>query len=103
MLIIYTTGSHTLGVWSFIGIDDDYEFHINGNSAQTNNDVMGLTAVMEAVKFFKHCNNMAIYSDSLYVVYCATGEWKRKQNIELWNEFDNLIKGKTVAWTWIKS
>jgi len=108
MLIIHTDSSYSSnsdkGGWSFIGIDDDnYEFHINGFDAKTTNNVMGITAVMEAIKFFENYNNMAIYSDSLYVVYCATGEWKRNENIELWNDFDTLVKGKTIAWAWIKA
>jgi len=106
MLTIYTDGSCSpnpgKGGWGFIGIEQDFEFHINGGDVKTTNNIMEMTAVMEAISFFKHYNKMTIYSDSTYVIKCATGEWKRKKNIELWEKFDKIQKNKNITWIWVR-
>ncbi len=57
------------------------------------NNKMELAAVIYALKTVLK-NNMkevTIYTDSQYVIGCATKGWKRKKNVRLWYRYD-LIK-----------
>ena len=53
------------------------------------NNIAELVAVIVGFKMIKNpINSLTIYTDSEYVIGCATKGWKRKKNIHLWNEFD---------------
>ena len=65
---------------------------------------MELTAVIESIKFIKDSSKeYKIYSDSQLTINCATGKWKRKKNLDLWEKFDIEIKGKNVVFEWVKA
>ena len=106
-LIIYTDGSCSPnpgpGGWGFIAIFRDCEIHVNEGLKQTTNNVMEMTAVMQALKTFPKQKYFHVYSDSLYVINCAQGIWQRKKNVELWQEYDRLAKGKDIKYEWVKS
>lgn len=57
----------------------------------TTNNKMELIAVITALNSFaKEVNEITIYTDSMYVFGCATLNWKRSKNIELWRKFDEI-------------
>ena len=37
-------------------------------------------------------SNITIYTDSQYVIGCATKGWKRKKNVRLWDKYDKIKK-----------
>jgi ribonuclease HI len=105
-IMIYTDGSCSpnpgKGGWGYIAVYPLYDVYSSGRENYTTNNVMEMTAVIEALKYFKEVDNFHIYSDSLYVINCAKGVWKRKKNIEMWREYDKYCKGKQVIFTWVK-
>jgi ribonuclease HI len=105
-VVIYTDGSSLpnpgRGGWGYIAVFNDYDIYCNGYEKHTTNNIMEMTAVIEAVKDFKDFNNIHIYSDSKYVINCAQGLWKRKKNTELWKQYDYYTKGKNIRFTWVK-
>ena len=106
MPIIYTDGSCIVntgkGGWAFIAVFSDYTFEASGGNEKTTNNIMEITAVIEALKEFEDSKEFTIYSDSQYVINCAKGIWKRKKNIELWKEYHILSKGKKIEWIWVR-
>lgn len=69
-------------------------FSINGKKVyefskripNTTNNKCELLAVIYALSSISRpINSLTIYSDSQYVIGCATKGWKRKKNIELWD------------------
>lgn len=109
-LVIYTDGSCMPnpgpGGWAFIVLADyeneiPTEWHVSGGDAQTTNNRMELMAVIEALNFIQR-KKCIIYSDSKYVINCAKGKWKRKNNIDLWEEYDKASKGVQIEWVWVK-
>lgn len=105
-LKIYTDGSCSpnpgKGGWAFVALFPDYEVHINDTENKTTNNIMEMTAVIEALKTFKNTKAFHIFSDSLYVINCAQGIWKRKKNLELWGEYDKVANGKDILFEWVK-
>ena len=69
---IYTDGACSgnpgPGGWGAILMYKDYKKEISGGKKDTTNNVMELTAVIEALKLLKFPCNVKLYSDSAYVV-----------------------------------
>ena len=104
--IIYTDGSCLKnpgkGGWAFIAIQEECEWLVSGGVKQTTNNRMELLAVIEALTFMHEESNFCIYSDSMYVINCAKGKWKRKKNADLWKEYDKVSCDKRIEWVWVK-
>jgi ribonuclease HI len=105
--VIYTDGSCLKnpggpGGWAFIIIEREHIYKISGSFPETTNNRMELTAVIEALKFAKE-KEYIIYTDSQLTMNCATGIWKRKANIDLWNEYDENLKERKISWKWVKA
>ena len=75
-------------------------------------EIGGMLAGFEVLKQLGHMGaspaQVNIWSDSLYVVMCASGKWKRKKNTDLWhtydllaNEVSRLINAR-VSLEWVK-
>lgn len=60
---------------------------------RTTNNQMELGAVIIALRVIKSpFDCITIYTDSQYVIGCATLGWQRKKNRKLWEEFDKQLK-----------
>ena len=94
----------------------DVRKEISGGSKNTTNNIMEITAVLEALKMLKRKCNVEIYSDSAYVVNAfqkkwieswVKNDWKTSskepvKNKELWEELYNLTKMHTVQFIKVK-
>ena len=89
---------------------------ISGAKNDTTNNVMELTAVIEALKLLKFPCKVSVYSDSAYVVNAFLQKWilgwqrnnwktsdkKDVKNKELWQELINLTKIHKVTFIKVK-
>ena len=94
------------GGWGAILIYEKTKKEISGFSKNTTNNIMEITAVLEAIKLLKFSCELKIYSDSAYVVNCFKQKWiynwqknnwmnsekKPVKNKELWEELYNELK-----------
>ena len=56
---------------------------------KTTNNKMEIVAALMVLKCFKQpIDSITIYTDSMYVIGCATLDWQRKKNQLLWKLFD---------------
>ncbi len=78
------------------------ERRIHGGEANTTNNRMELRAVIEALKALERPSDVTVVSDSQYVVFTMTKNWKRKANQDLWEELDALCAKHRVTWEYIK-
>jgi len=105
-IVIYTDGSCSpnpgKGGWGYIAVFSDHDIYGSGSEKHTTNNLMEMTAVIEALKEFRRYTHFTIYSDSKYVINCASGVWKRKANLRLWEQYDKYAKGKSISFTWVK-
>ena len=103
------------GGWGALLRFGDKEKEINGYARETTNNIMELTAVIEALKQIKKPYEIDITTDSTYVKNgitiwihnWKTNGWKTAakksvKNKELWIELDELIKVHEINWIWVK-
>ena len=119
-VIIYTDGACSgnpgPGGWGAILMLGDHKKEISGGKKDTTNNVMELTAVIEALKLLKRPCKVQLYSDSAYVVNAFLQDWisgwiKRNwknsnkeevKNKELWLELINLTKIHNITFHKVK-
>lgn len=119
-VIIYTDGACSgnpgPGGWGSILMYKDKIKEIYGGKKDTTNNVMELTAVIEALKMLKFKCNVKLYSDSAYVVNAFNQKWiygwmkngwknsnkEPVKNKELWEELYSLTKIHNVEFIKVK-
>ena len=119
-VIIYTDGACSgnpgPGGWGSILMYKDTVKEISGGTKNTTNNVMELTAVIEALKLLKFKCNVKLYSDSAYVVNAFNQKWiygwlkngwknsnkEPVKNKELWEELYSLTKIHNVEFIKVK-
>ena len=119
-VIIYTDGACSgnpgPGGWGSILMYIDKIKEISGGMKDTTNNVMELTAVIEALKLLKFNCNVKLYSDSAYVVNAFNQKWiygwmkngwknsnkEPVKNKELWEELYSLTKIHNVEFIKVK-
>lgn len=88
----YSSKNNTGGVGIVILRDGHLIQKFNKSYKDTTNNKMELMAVIFALKSVKQpIDSLTIYSDSMYVIGCATLSWKRKKNVLLWKLFDECF------------
>ena len=104
------------GGWGTILMYKDAEKEISGGMAQTTNNIMEITAVIEGLKMLKYKCEVEIYSDSAYVVNAFNNKWiygwmknnwinsskEPVKNKELWQELYGLVKQHEVKFIKVK-
>lgn len=64
-------------------------FEYSKGFKDTTNNQMEIVAALTILKAIKiPIDTLTIYTDSMYVIGCATKGWQRKKNVKLWNKFD---------------
>jgi ribonuclease HI len=105
--VIYTDGSCNpnpgRGAWAHITLNPDGDWSVSGGELETTNNRMELMAVVEALRFHPDKKDIMIYTDSQLTMKCAEGEWKRNKNLDLWEEYDKVSKGKNVVFKKVKA
>ena len=94
-IIFYTDGAYSpknnQGGWALYC--PQYRLRICCNETNTTNNRMEMKAVILSLNSIKQkVNSIKIVSDSQYVIGCATKGWKRKKNVDLWEEYDKAFK-----------
>ena len=103
------------GGWGAILNYNEDKKEIYGNSTNTTNNVMELTAVIRALQILKEPCNIILTTDSNYVKDGITDwihNWKKNgwktankkpvKNKEIWIELDKLSSIHTIEWKWVK-
>ena len=110
------SGNPGAGGWGVILRCGETEKELSGGEAQTTNNRMELTAVIEALKALKRECEITLYTDSRYVMDGVNEwmpNWKKNgwrttnkksavKNLELWQELDNLLPKHKIKWVWVK-
>ena len=109
-LEIYTDGSLkrvgrniTFGAWGFIVVQDGHEiYEASGSEYGTTNQRMELEAVIQALNYIitirRPNENVAIYSDSAYIINCYNQEWYAKWMVNGWVNSKNENVANRDQW-----
>lgn len=95
---------------------NNIEKEYSGYEANTTNNRMELTAVIEALKLLKEPCNVTLYSDSAYTLNAFLLGWidswilnnwktagkKPVLNVDLWQELLELTKKHNITWVKVK-
>ena len=100
------------GAWLKSGMHHKELF---GGEAQTTNNRMELTAVIEALGSLKRPSKVKLHTDSQYVkngISVWIHDWKRRgwrtadkkpvKNEDLWRKLDDAVQGHDIEWIWVK-
>lgn len=110
------SGNPGPGGWGSILRYGTVEKEMSGGSAQTTNNRMELTAVIEALCALKEPCSVTLYTDSQYVVNGITKGWakswrrngwkkadkKPALNPELWEKLLELVEKHSVEFVWLR-
>ena len=110
------SGNPGPGGWGSILRYGAFEKEISGGSAQTTNNRMEVTAVIEALRLRKEPFSVTLYTDSQYVVNGVTKGWaeswrangwrkadkKPALNPELWETLLELLETHEVEFVWLR-
>ena len=119
-ITIYTDGACSgnpgPGGWAAVLMLGDNKKEISGGSKDTTNNIIELTAVVEALKLLKRPCKVNLHSDSAYVVNAFNQKWiygwiKKNwktadgspvKNKEIWQELYSLTKIHDVTFIKVK-
>ena len=120
-VIIYTDGACKgnpgPGGWGVLLRSEAAVKELYGGAAQTTNNRMELTAVIQALQALKRPCRVTLWLDSEYVRKGITEwlpGWKAKgwktaarqpvKNVDLWQQLDALVQqgGHAIDWRWVK-
>ncbi len=117
---IYTDGACSgnpgPGGWGAVLICDGVQKEILGAQKDTTNNIMEITAVLEALKLLKFECEVEVYSDSAYVVNAFKQKWLENwqknhwktsskepvKNRELWEELYDLTQKHNTTFIKVK-
>ena len=119
IITIYTDGACRgnpgPGGWGATLQCENYKKEIKGFSQLTTNNIMELTAVIEALQLIKNPSEILIITDSTYVkngINDWIHNWKLKswrtankkpvKNKELWQRLDKLSTIHNIKWEWVR-
>jgi len=118
-VVVYTDGACKgnpgPGGWGALLRRGDEETELFGGEAQTTNNRMELTAVIEALSALAAGSRVALYTDSEYVRNGITSwihNWKLRgwrtadkkpvKNVELWQRLEAAAARHDVQWHWVR-
>lgn len=109
----YTDGAfsplrNTGGIGLVFLLNGKKVYTFNKKIENTTNNKCELIAVITALNAIsKPVDSITIYTDSQYIIGCATKGWKRKKNIELWDKYDKVLSKvsslcSSISFEWVK-
>ncbi|MBG1240552.1 ribonuclease HI [Nostoc sp. NZL] len=75
---------------------------VSGRVEETTNNRMEIMAALAGLRALKCACDVEIISDSQYLVNTMSKGWKRKVNLDLWQEIDVAADIHNITWTWVK-
>lgn len=103
---IYTDGSCSgnpgPGGWGALVLDGADTKRLSGGERRTTNNRMEVTAAIEGLASIPERASVTVHSDSEYLVYTMTKNWKRNANLDLWGRLDEVVAQRRVTWEWVR-
>ena len=95
-------GNPGQGGWAAVLSDGEGKRVLSGHEGRTTNNRMEVLAAIKGLEATSEDSEVTVHSDSKYVVYTMTRNWKRNANRDLWERLDELCVSRKVGWEWVK-
>ena len=69
---------------------------------ETTNNRAELQAIIIGLEALRESCHVQVFSDSQVTVKCASGEYGRSSNLDLWQDYDAVSAGHQVTLEWIR-
>ena len=98
MIELYTDGSYSSkrdqgGIGVVVVKDGKLVQKLSAPYKGVTNNKMELLAVITAINSIKKpIDDVTVFTDSMYVIGCATKNWKKKKNLKLWALYDRVFE-----------
>lgn len=104
MFKLYTDGACLNGKtgWAAVIVEGDEKTYLKDKGTENTSNRIELQAAIKGLSYIPKGSEVIVYSDSLYLVNTMLGKWKRKANLDLWQELDRLSMERKVKWQWAK-
>lgn len=109
------SGNPGPGGWAAVLESGAHRKELSGGAADTTNNRMELQAAIEALKALKKPCEVELFTDSSYVKNGVTAwifGWRKNgwltkdkkpvKNEDLWRALDEVMRGHTIEWKWLK-
>lgn len=108
---IYTDGSCIgnpgPGGWGAIILNGGAVTKLSGHEKATTNNRMEMTAMIKAMEHIHKAKlsheDITLFSDSNLLVQSLNLGWKRKANLDLWEDLDRAREGLKIKFIWVKA
>jgi cyclic pyranopterin phosphate synthase len=90
------------GGWAALLVRDGQVRALHGSAERTTNNRMELLAAIKGLEATPPGSEVVVFSDSEYLVKTMAGSWRRRANLDLWQQLDALTAERTVHWEWIR-
>lgn len=94
------------GGWAYLIEAGNEKIRGQGGEPETTNNRMEMQAAIEALKTatgrFPEAQALHLYSDSSLLINTMNLNWKRKKNLDLWEQLTPLLAGKKITWNWVR-
>ncbi len=96
------SGNPGPGGWAAVISRDGEIERLSGHEAHTTNKRMELTAAIKGLEALAAGTVVTVHSDSMLLVSTMKDQWKRKKNLDLWDQLDDLAEQLEVSWVWVR-
>lgn len=114
---IYTDGSCLgnpgPGGWGVLILSTPKNIELSGGEADTTNNRMEMMAIIKALEWLHKKSGLdrqnlqkkkiVLHSDSNLLIQTLNLGWKRKANLDLWEQIDRLRAWLDIQWVWVKA
>ena len=106
---IWTDGGYSIsngvGAYAFLVLQGNEEVYRHAEKVErSTNNRCELLAIINAVRLLPdHCS-ATIYTDSQYCIGVLTGQYRRKKNTDILDEWDIIVESKSlnIEFEWVK-
>jgi ribonuclease HI len=90
------------GGWGCVLIYGQHRRELSGREDVSTNNRMELMAAIAGLEALKKPCAVRLCSDSQWLVKCATREWKRNMNLDLWERYDWAAMPHAIDCEWVR-
>lgn len=106
---IWTDGGYNIskgiGAYAFIILEGMEEICRNAERVtRSTNNRCELLAIINAIKLLPYSSSATVFTDSTYCIGVLTGQYRRKKNTDILDEWDIIVasKGLNIEFEWVK-